>query len=342
MLNSWRTLFDSALIKLTSIYTLILLFVSVVFSISFYQVSVRELNTSNLQQAQVLQRVLRFDTVDDRDDFFAAQYDELENSKKRVGDRLVLANIFVLFGSLLLSYFLARKSLEPIKAAHEAQTRFTADASHELRTPITAMMSEIQVALRDPKLKKAESIELLESNLEELGKLSSLSDALLRLSRGRESGEIQNSKLLVDGVIQEACSRVEKRLVEKNIKIEKPKSSTLTIFGDKDMIIELIYILLDNAVKYSPEKSTITIRAKKCRNNNTQIYVADNGPGIPMELKDKVFERFYRVDESRSKTKGYGLGLSIAKHIAILHGGSICLDERKKKGTCFVVTLPRC
>jgi signal transduction histidine kinase len=236
---------------------------------------------------------------------------------------------------------LARLTLKPIEEAMETQNRFTADASHELRTPLTAMRTEIEVALRDRELGLNESKKLFESNLEEIGKLESLSSALLKLAKNGDT-KLALEKVNLAEIITEAYEKVEREAEKKSIMIDfdANKYGDLEINGDRLSLTELFVILLDNAIKYSSEKSKISINIEK-DHDKTIIRVKDHGVGINHSDLPYIFNRFYRADSSRSKEKvsGYGLGLSIAKQIVELHSGNITVVSKPGKGTEFTVKI---
>jgi signal transduction histidine kinase len=262
-----------------------------------------------------------------------------EYARSLIIGRLVFINMSILVLGGGLSYFLAIRTLKPIDDAREAQNRFTADASHELRTPITAMKSETEVALMNPKLTLAEARDQLQSNIEELDKLTALSDGLLRLARAEQS-ELPRSLVSVAGMLSTAASRLEHKATAKNIsvKIEAPKE--LNVEANRPSLTEAIVVLLDNAIKYSPEKSEVILSAKKTP-KRVIISVVDKGIGIKPNEQARIFERFYRSDSARSRTDagGYGLGLSIAKNIVEQNQGTISVSSKPNKGSTFRICL---
>jgi signal transduction histidine kinase len=200
------------------------------------------------------------------------------------------------------------------------------------------MQAEIEVAMRDPNLTKAQAKELLQSNLEEVEKLRSLSDGLLNLAQHQKPVQISAVKL--KPAVEEALKRVEKSASIKNIKISD-HTKDLTLKADNYSLAELLVILIDNAVKYSPEGSKIEL-SSEVSGKNGKISVKDHGIGIKATDLPHIFERFYRSDTSRSKTQadGYGLGLAIAKKIAGSLDGSIEVRSAPAKGSTFTITLP--
>jgi signal transduction histidine kinase len=235
---------------------------------------------------------------------------------------------------------LARRTLEPIEKMVEAQNRFTADASHELRTPLAAMQTEIEVGLRDKKLNLVSSKKLLRSNLEEVKKLEKLANTLLKLEKYHEHPNLEFQNLSLTEIITESFGKVEKKANTKLIEF-KNKFEKVSIKGDKDSLIELFSILLDNAIKYSPIKSTISIKTHRVF-SHAEIKIVDQGFGIKADDLPNIFNRFFRSDNSRSKEKddGFGLGLSIAKRIVKLNKGSISVISKPKIGTTFSIKLP--
>jgi len=326
---------QSATTKLTLSYLTIIMIMSIGFSVILFRISSSELEHG--LRASGPQTVEIFG-IQGQSSFNQFRTVRLNESDQRLRNNLVLFNIVTLIIGGALSYLLARKSLEPIEEAMEAQSRFTADASHELRTPLTAMQTEIEVSLRNPKLDKQAAVELLKSNLEEVGKLKSLADGLLRLAR-QDSQQLVLAKLPLSKVAAEAIERVAIKAKQNNIKIDNNIKS-MNVHADKEALTEILVILLDNAIKYSPPNKTVKLSAEQ--NGNTDMKVSDEGYGISATDQTHIFERFYRADMSRTKkhTEGYGLGLAIAQQLAKLHGGNIKVESELEKGSTFTLTLP--
>lgn len=208
-----------------------------------------------------------------------------------------------------------------------------------MRTPLAAIQTEVEVALRDPKLDQTMAVNILRSNLEEVAKLKSLSDGLLRLAR--ENGKtLPIESISLEKIIPEAISQVLASAEAKDITIANSVSD-IAVLGDKQNLVELVVILLDNAIKYSDPKTTIKLSARK-HGKYVYLAVTDQGQGIKASDLPHIFDRFYRADSSRSKEKvsGYGLGLSIAKKIVDLHQGTIEAKSTPGKGSTFTVRLP--
>lgn len=251
---------------------------------------------------------------------------------------LVLLNVTVLVGGAFFSYFLARKTLEPIEAAMQAQSQFVSDASHELRTPLTALQVTNEVALRKKKLSINDARDLIEYNLAETIKLHNLSEALLGLAK-QENESTTSEEFDVSTMIDSAVESFKPLADDKSITIYKDASAA-RITANKSALEHILRILLDNAIKYSPENSSITILAKN-EPSNVVISVRDEGPGIAAKHQTKIFDRFYRVDESRSSQniEGTGLGLAIAKTIALRNGFGLSVQSTPGKGAEFSIRV---
>ena len=221
----------------------------------------------------------------------------------------------------------------------EAQTRFASDASHELRTPLAAIQAENEVALRKSNLTLARAKELLQSNLEEANKLRLLAEGLLQLTR-TEHTTVHRAAIALSDISTNAINRIIPAAQAKDITVTDVVEN-FQVRGDEGLLTQAVVILLDNAVKYSPEHTTIHISAVT-EGKWAIIQVRDEGPGIADADQAHVFERFYRADASRSSqhTTGYGLGLSIAHKIIELHDGHISVASTPGHGATFTLKLP--
>ena len=344
--------FKHAYLRLTAFYVLIVMIISVGFSAVLYRVSSSEIGRGLGQQARVLrEHPVNVNAPFPIQELEKIRLDQLEESGNHLRMNLVYFNLLILVLSSVVSYFLAKRTLRPIELMVEAQNRFTADASHELKTPLTAMRSEIEVSLRGKKMNLAEAKKLLGSNLEEIGKLETLSNALLKLAKYQEESKLEFKPVSLPEAVTEAYEKVESLAKEKSIEF-KNSFEEVEVLGDRQSLVELFVILLDNAIKYSPKKSPrwasqseaggseISIEIEK-QDKQALVKVADHGAGIKKSELPFIFNRFYRADSSRNKEKadGYGLGLSIAKAIVELHGGAIEAKSEQGKGSEFTVTL---
>jgi len=259
--------------------------------------------------------------------------------KVSLSKRLILLNIGALTAGALFSYYLARRTLHPIEVATDAQARFASDASHELRTPIAALRVRNEVTLRKPNLTITEAREAIKTSIDQAIKLEKLSDGLLRLSRNDTSG-IRSDSILVNEMVTEAINHVVVPAQSKHIKIDDTIPD-MRVIADADSIIQVITILLDNAIKYSHGGSVVlveaTVEGKYCA-----LHIKDMGAGIRATDLPHIFERFYRADYSRTKQgeQGYGLGLSIARKLIIQNKGRIAVQSVIGEGSTFSIYLP--
>lgn len=321
----------SAVVRLTLAYLAIIMLLSVGFSVLLYRVSVAELYRSASRPLP---------TYFYQQNLNSFRMQELQVGEMNLRRNLLSLNLVTLMIGGAASYWLARRTLHPLETAIEAQSRFASDASHELRTPLTAMQTEIEVALRNKALTTTQLRQLLKSNLEEVAKLRDLSGALLRLSR-QESREIERAKLDLAPIAKQAVERFANAAKQKKIQLVQELKPAWTK-GDATSLEELTAVLIDNAIKYSPSGTKITVKTTTAK-QQARLQVVDQGIGIKAGDLAHVFDRFYRADSSRSKqtAEGYGLGLSLAKHIADAHHGSIEVTTVPGKGSTFSVNLPR-
>ena len=333
-------MFRSARIKLTVWYLLIIMVISLSFSLAIYRVLTAELD--RVEQVQRLRIEFRLPEgeriIPPR---LSIDPDLIEETKNHLKFILAVINFTILGASAGAGYFLAGRTLKPIKEMVDEQNRFVTDASHELRTPLTSLKSEIEVNLRDKKLTLSEAKKLLVSNLEEVNNLQILSDGLIKLAQYQKG---ENNLVMVDvsltSVVETAIKKVAYLAKGNRITIVN-KADDYKIEGSSQLLTELFVIFLDNAIKYSPRHSEITLTSEK-KDGYVLIHIADQGAGIDKEDIPHLFDRFYRADKSRTKSDvpGYGLGLSIAKQIVDRHHGLLSVQSILNKGTTFTVQLP--
>jgi len=327
----------SAVLRLSLLYLGIVMAISVGFSVLLYNMASAELQ-NELNRVSAARR--NYWPLALERDFQGFIVNRVEESRNHIKASLIVLNVLTLSAAGGLSYYAARRTLRPIGQALEAQARFASDASHELRTPLAAMQSEIEVTLRDEKVNKAELKEQLTSNLEEIQKLQQLSDGLLRLARQTEdSSAYEPADIMV--ALEPALDRITKSAKAKAITI-KTDIQPVTLTMNAPAITEATYVLLDNAIKYSPENTEVTLSTAANR-QRVAIAVSDSGLGIPQDQIPHIFKRFYRIDDSRTKntTTGYGLGLAIADNIVRQHNGTIRVVSQSDQGTTFTINLPR-
>ena len=332
-------MFETARLKLTAWYLLIIMAISVAFSIVIY----RSVTSEFHRRLNAIELRLELDRYGFRLPPGQEQYflQDLVQAKHRVFLVLLYTNGVILVCSAVAGYFLAGKTLAPIERAMEEQKRFVADASHELKTPLTALQTSIEVALRDTTMNLKGAKAVLKENLHDIGRLTHLTHDLLSLARYQHN----NRKFVKERVaISDLLAGVHKKIApvarKRGIAI-KIVPVAVSLVADKESLEKLITILLENAVTYTPRNGSITVTLKKHRRHAALVF-ADTGIGITKKDLPHIFERFYRADSSRSyhTAAGYGLGLSLAKNIVLLHQGTIDVSSVPGKGSTFTVKLP--
>lgn len=328
-------MFHSATLKLTGWYLLILMCISLLFSVTIYTVATSEVRDRlSAFQDRLEQPGIGPEMGQNPRLFSAFRQDQRETAEHNLFATLFYVNVLILFGGGVLSYLLARRTLRQIEDSHEAQSRFVSDVSHELRTPLAAMKAELEVALRDKKLTKDDMREQLESSLEEVDKLTVLSKTLLQLSK-LDHANLELETIDLGIVANEIIQRYDKNA--DRVKITSP-TKPLKLKANRTSVEELLTILVDNALKYSPKKSPITVKLSRV-NKQALFEITNEGKGIATEDLPHIFNRFYRADTSRT-THGTGLGLSLAKKIVEMLGGELSVSSAANQNTTFRVLLP--
>jgi two-component system, OmpR family, sensor histidine kinase CiaH len=231
-------------------------------------------------------------------------------------------------------WFLAGKSLSPVAAAFERQQTFVADASHELRTPLSVIRANAEF-LQQEQPESEEAAEVLA----ETDRLASLVDALLALARGQGGSPAERSVDLGELVSASAQSMLP-LAGERKVSLDIDAAPGIEVRGNPDQLRQLVLLLVDNALRYTPEGGRVTVDARRV-DGSAVVAVADTGIGIDPEALAHVFERFYRADEARTRAfGGAGLGLSIAEQLVTGHGGRISAESTPGRGSTFTVTLP--
>ncbi len=332
-------MFQRASLRLSGLYLLIIMSISLIFSLGLYQLASREIE-QGIRRPNSFAQIIRLNNLEGLQDFLTGQDKAIKDAKQDIKISLFFINLFIFISGGLLSYYLARRSLRPIEKAHESQSRFTSDASHELRTPIAAMRLENEIALTDPKLTLKQAKTQLESNIEELDKLTSLTEGLLQLSR-LENAELEKSESNLKTIIENAIDR-NKKVLSKKKQTVKWKIRSTPLITNEEALTGSLATIINNASKYSPGESKISIDVSEDK-NVYKIAVSDKGVGIDSVDLLKIFERFYRADQSRTKNEvgGYGIGLSIAKKSIEALGGKIRVKSTPNKGSTFTVCVPK-
>ena len=229
------------------------------------------------------------------------------------------------------------KMLERLSDAFEIQRQFTANAAHELRTPLALMQVQLDLynSASHPG-NDADTLQTIKMVTEQNDKLNRMVKTLLDMSELQMVG--RDDKIILDAIVEEVLADLEPLAVEKNIKLIG-KCEDATMIGSDILIYRLVYNLVENAIKYNHPLGQVTVTAYQ-RNKHVYLSVEDTGSGIPKELRERVFEPFFRVDKSRSRELGgVGLGLALVHEIVRVHDGSICIKSGKTGGTIFEVTF---
>jgi signal transduction histidine kinase len=254
---------------------------------------------------------------------------------------LVIGIVFVGV-ALIISTAMSKKAMVPISSAFTRQREFVADASHELRTPLSVLLSSLDAIEMTIDIKKEDFAGKLLSNMrQEVRRMTNLVSDLLTLARS-DSSVIERRTETFDFLphAEKAIESVRPLADSKQISLQLNAPDALTVTGDPQRLSQLLYILLDNAIKYTPNKGVVSLLLS-WEGHHLCMKVRDTGIGIKKEDHNRIFERFYRADKSRSRQMGgHGLGLSIAKWIVETHNGTINISSEVGKGTEFTITIP--
>ena len=253
----------------------------------------------------------------------------------------------IMFGSLLAilaasvgGSMLARASLERTEASYERLREFTADASHELRSPLTALSTTAAVALHESPEMAEQTKNRLVSIAATAKEMNRLVDDLLILARAGRSLEREMFTVHVDAIVNQVIDRYKDLAKSKSITLSVQPGSGGQVIGNPEQVARIVSNLVENAIRYTPERGSVVV---SCTSDavNVQISVEDNGVGIAPEHIERIFDRFWRGSTTRSGDGGSGLGLAIARALAARHGGRIIVASRLAAGSTFTITLPR-
>lgn len=331
-------MFHSAKLKLTLFYLAIILAFSLSLTLGFRLYAGGEFSRSNREQRGNISILIRRAPGPQpfpNSEFETLQHQQEDLVRRRLNAYLLLINLGALVVGGALSYWFAGRTLRPIEEAHETQARFAADASHELRTPLAAIRTENEVFLRQKGFSKDEAKALISSNLEEIERLENLATNLLALTQ-YDKADLSLETVAIKEIVQSALKHAEKIQTKKKQTIEQNIDDS-EVTANKDSLIQLVSILLDNAFKYSPKSSTITINGVR-DNGAYRLTIADQGPGIDEADLPHIFDRLYRGDKARASTvPGYGLGLSLAEVIASANHAEINASNNTNGGAVFTI-----
>jgi signal transduction histidine kinase len=339
-------MFHSARMSLTIWYVLILTIITTLFSIGLYRVSSIEIDRIAKINQQRMQRWIELGLPIPEErrlkNLLPFQDPELiEETKKRIAQQLILIDAVILALAGVGSYLLAGKTLKPIEEMLTDQKQFISDASHELKTPLTALKTSFEVYLRNTKRTRKDADTIMSESIEDVDRMTTLTDHLLTHAILEQKQFTASQKVALHEIVENAIKTTTPLAQKKELAIEL-HNKTAYVIGDETMLTRMCVALLDNAIKYTPEKKQIIIsitNEKKC----VKLSLTDQGIGISKSSLPHIFDRFYRADQSRTKKEvtGFGLGLSIVKQIVDAHHGQIHVQSTQNKGSTFTVRLPR-
>lgn len=265
----------------------------------------------------------------------------LYNGLDKATTIMAILGLLALLIATVVGHILSGKAMIPLRAAYEKQRQFAADASHELRTPLAVVMASADLLESDPSIKSPFLKQVIADVRDEVKKMTKLVSDLLIVARSDNKAlKLKPTKFDLGAVVAQTARLMQPLAEQKKITLVAEEMPKNMIYADEQKIRQLILILVDNAVKYTPEGGCVTVHFCKAEKGKVAFAVADTGIGIAKEDQDKVFDRFYRVDKARSREMGgNGLGLAIAQEIVNMHRGNISLSSELGKGTTFVVTL---
>ena len=313
-----------------------------------YELAISEVATprfSLLTSENVEYRVYTLPYSNNSNDYILQVFQQVSTERSIIA--YVISFLFLIgIGSIAvlipMSYFLAGKSLQPIKDTFEDQKKFIANASHELRTPLTVIQTNVEVL----KLKEDEQIK---DNMKWLNNIASEGETMAKLiSELLLLAQAENQQLAIDkdvfdlsSMCQQMVDLMTELANEKEIDLSENISQGIQYRGDEERLKQAVRILVDNAIKYTPTGGKVQLCLTQGK-RHLIIEVKDTGIGLTEEEKAKVFSRFYRVDDARNReTGGVGLGLNIADYIVKKHNGKIKIDSVPNKGSTFSIVLPR-
>lgn len=317
--------FLKARIRLTIIYTATATFILSIFSYVLYGSLVAQIS----------------DSVQDKifDPYLRRIF--LDRARDIIQSRIIFDDLIVLSCVLVLGFLLTKWTLKPIKESMDKQKRFIADASHELRTPIAILKTQVEVEMRRKNISSRDAHEALEEILEEVNVLANLANNLLDISKqGNNKGD-GFEKISLNAVLNDSISKMGVIAQGKNISITDDihLSDAVKISGNVVTLTQLFFNILNNAILYTPNGGSIKIESI-VKDQMVIVNIKDTGKGISKDKLPHIFEPFYRSLDSNTSADGAGLGLTIAKNIVESHGGGIYIDSEINVGTSVIISLP--
>jgi two-component system sensor histidine kinase CiaH len=334
-------MFRSARLKLTLFYLGIIVLFNLLVTLSVRVYAEHEfLRSNNAQRSEVREWVIRFFDAPPKEPergIADIQAGQAQIVREHLNDGLLIINLGALVIGGILSYWFAGRTLRPIEEAHDAQARFTADASHELRTPLANMRLENEVFLRQKHFTEEEARDQIESNLEEVQRLERLSGNLLALHQYGQVN-LDRSQIAVKEIVDAAATPFRATAAAKSVNIEVDIAPG-RVWAHHDSVVQLLDILLDNALKYGARGGEVRVEGRK-KGTRYMLSVKDKGPGIAKQDLPRIFDRLYRGDKARSnQVSGLGLGLALAKEIADANKATMVARNNKDGGACFELSL---
>jgi two-component system sensor histidine kinase CiaH len=322
--GSEHNLFNQARLRLTLFYVAVITLILVIASlVLFYSI------------AQDMQEEVEGEFVSEK-----AQTVFVEKTITGLETKIFMIDSLVIIMIAGLSYWLAGKTLQPIQRSLTSQKRFVADASHELKTPLTIMKSNLEVAMRKAS-QKGNNNPILAVNLEEVERMNKIVEDLLTLSRiDNNQEQLQFSRTDISLIASDSVEKLRGYAENRNVDMQIQTENSLYVFGDYYRLEQAFINIVKNAIDYSSQEGKVFVSVEQAY-NQAIISFQDNGIGMESEEQKHIFDRFYRIDKSRSRKQGgSGLGLSIVKWIIDQHHGSISVQSTLGNGTKVIISLP--
>ena len=321
-------IFDKATVKLTAIYTIIIMVVSLSFSMGIGMTAMGEIRRPYKTPDLIVQ--LRVES-----DFANVYNHRVHDVETKVWASLFWINVGILIAGAMASYLLARRTLKPIEKAMEDETQFVSDASHELRTPLAVLRTRIDV-FRKKERQQTEYDELVNTMETYVNRLSSLVGNLLELTDTGELPDVQRVSL--DSVLAHVAADLGPLAHESNVSLSC-HAQPVSVMGNASLLYRAFYNLAENAIRYNFNGGKVELQLSASR-EGAVATVSDTGVGIAPDVRELVFEPFYRVNKSRSREfGGAGIGLSLVKTILARHGARVAVGENQPQGSVFTVTF---
>ncbi len=316
--------FRKAVILLTTYYTVGVFVVLAIFNIMVYSLFSNNIQASRNESIEI---VLGQRNIDEN------QIEEIQDNLINV---LLISDLLILIVTLIVAYISSKRTLAPLEESYKKQTRFVADAAHELRTPLAVMQAGSEMILSKSRT-YSEYMKFIGESLDEVKRLTTLSNDLLFLAQNNKKKESLKKEVSLSEICKKQLDIMRPYADIKQVQINESIDSNIMLSGNKDDLIRLVINLLKNAIDYNKTQGTLTLSLEK-NNSDIVLSVIDTGIGMEKEELSHIFERFYKIDNSRTQnSSGAGLGLSIIKEIVDEHHGTIKVNSKKDEGTTFSV-----